>query len=125
MTRVLIIDDEPTTTDVLQEMLVGTQFEVVTANTGERGVQITQQQKPDIVVLDLVMPGMNGWEVCRAIRAFSQVPILILSAVTTSDGVLRILNEGADDYLVKPVPRNVLISVTFIDILSTRLAEVP
>ena len=110
MTKVLIIDDEPTTTDVLQEMLVGTQFEVVTANTGERGVQITQQQKPDIVVLDLVMPGMNGWEVCRAIRAFSQVPILILSAVTTSDGVLRILNEGADDYLVKPVPRNVLIS---------------
>lgn len=110
MSRVLIIDDEPTTTTVLQEMFTGTPFEVVTANSGERGLEIIRQQTVDAVVLDLVMPGMNGWEVCRAIRAFSQVPILILSAVTGSDGVLRTLNEGANDYLVKPVPRNVLIS---------------
>ena len=110
MAKVLIIDDEPDTTEIFQEMLVNTQFEVTTTNSGADGVKIARQLRPDVVMLDLMMPGMNGWEVCRAIRSFSQVPILILSAVTGAEGVTRTLNEGATDYLVKPVPRNVLIS---------------
>ncbi len=110
MTKVLIIDDEPDTTMILQGMLKTTNFEVVTANSGAEGVEAVRQLNPDVVILDLMMPGMNGWDACRAIRAFSQVPILILSAVTNSDKVLRALDEGANDYLVKPAPKGVLIS---------------
>ena len=74
------------------------------------GIKIIHQIQPDVVVLDLMMPGMTGWEVCQAIRMFSQVPILILSAVVDHELVMQALDNGADDYIVKPVATNVLVS---------------
>lgn len=110
MTKVLIIDDDVLVTNMIKETLDPDSFEVFVANSGSEGIETTRQLKPDVIVLDLMMPGMSGWEVCRTIRTFSQVPILVLSAVIDSERVTRALDDGADDYLVKPVPTGMLAS---------------
>lgn len=102
MTKMLIIDDNPGITDMLELVLPPEGFDVTSVNSGPEGIEATQQLEPDIVVLDLMMPGIDGWQVCKEIRAFSQVPILILSAVVDSEEVKRAMTEGANDYLVKP-----------------------
>jgi DNA-binding response OmpR family regulator len=101
-TKLLIIDDNPGITDMLELVLPPEGFEVTTVNNGPDGIETTQQMEPDVIILDLMMPGVDGWTVCREIRSFSQVPILILSAVVDSDEVARAMAEGASDYLVKP-----------------------
>jgi len=108
--RVLIIDDDATTLRMLREMLRQAKFNVFTANSGADGIEAARQLNPDVVVLDLMMPEINGWDVCRAIRGFSNMPILVLSAVTDSQKVVHSLEAGADDYLVKPVPKGVLVA---------------
>ena len=102
MTKLLIIDDNPGITDMLELVLPPEGFDVTSVNSGPDGIVATQQLDPDVVVLDLMMPGVDGWQVCKEIRAFSQVPILILSAVVDSEEVERAIAEGANDYLVKP-----------------------
>lgn len=109
-TRVLVIDDDDATTEMFKLILEPKQFEVHVVNTGPEGVDAAQRISPDIVVLDLLMPEMNGTEVCREIRAFSQVPILVLSAVSKPGMVAQALDEGADDYLLKPITSSVLIA---------------
>ena len=108
--RVLIIDDDPILLTMISEMLSTSGIDVFTASNGVDGVAATQEHAPDVVILDLMMPEVSGWDVCKAIRKFSDVPILILSAVTDSNRVMESLDAGADDYLVKPVPKGVLIS---------------
>lgn len=110
LTRVLVIDDDDATTEMFKLILEPKQFEVHVVNTGPEGVDAAQRISPDIVVLDLLMPEMNGTEVCREIRAFSQVPILVLSAVSKPGMVAQALDEGADDYLLKPITSSVLIA---------------
>lgn len=106
----LVIDDDPFLTNFLKDSLSRSSFEVFVSNSGTEGIKIIHQVQPDVVVLDLMMPGMSGWEVCKAIRMFSQVPILILSAVVDHELVMQALDNGADDYIVKPVATNVLVS---------------
>lgn len=110
LTKVLVIDDDIEMTDLLKIILEPTSFEVVSANSGLEGVEAAQKIKPDVIILDLLMPGMDGWDVCKEIRKFSQVPILVLSAVNKPGMVARALDEGADDYLLKPMPSGVLIA---------------
>ena len=110
MTKVLLIDDEVKITDMYKELLTANAFEVLTANSGPEGIEAARQWKPDLIVLDLMMPDVDGWQVCQEIRTFSQVPILVLSAVIEIEGVMRALEEGADDYLIKPVPLGVLVA---------------
>jgi DNA-binding response OmpR family regulator len=107
-TKVLVIDDDPTITQIYHDILTTEGFEVFLANSGPTGLEAAQKLKPDVIVLDLMMPGMNGWEVCRQIRTFSQAPILMITAVVDPDGVMRALEAGADDYLIKPVPLGVI-----------------
>lgn len=109
-TRVLVIDDDDATTEMFKLILEPKQFEVHVVNTGAEGIEATQRFSPDVVVLDLLMPEMNGTEVCREIRSFSQVPILVLSAVSKPGMVAQALDEGADDYLLKPITSSVLIA---------------
>ncbi len=85
-------------------------FDVSTAHSGQVGIETARHLAPDIVIVDLMMPGVDGWEVCRTIRTFSQVPILVISAVTDSARVMRALDEGATDYLIKPVPPGLIIA---------------
>jgi two-component system KDP operon response regulator KdpE len=85
-------------------------FEVVTTNSGAEGVRLVAEKCPHVVLLDLMMPDMDGWQVSKAIRAFSAVPVLILSAINDPAMVASVLDAGADDFLVKPVPSSVLVA---------------
>ncbi len=109
-TKVLVIDDDKEMTDMLKVILEPNTFDVVAANSSVLGIDLVRQVKPEVVVLDLLMPDMDGWQVCKEIRKFSQVPILVLSAVSKPGMVARALDEGADDYLLKPMPSSMLIA---------------
>jgi DNA-binding response OmpR family regulator len=110
LTRVLVIDDDDAMTEMLKLVLEPNAFEVHAANSGPEGIEAARRLNPEVIILDLLMPDMNGWEVCKAIRSFSQVPILVLSAISKPGMVARALDEGADDYLLKPMPSGVLIA---------------
>jgi len=110
LTKVLIIDDDINMTGVLEVVLREAGYDVVSTTSGIHGVELIQPYEPDVVILDLIMPEMDGWATCHAIRELSQVPILILSVIDKPELVARALDEGADDYLVKPVPLSVLVA---------------
>jgi DNA-binding response OmpR family regulator len=110
LTRVLIVDEDVDMTEVLTMILREAGFDVLATNSSFAGVEASKSWHPDVVVLDLIMPGMDGWEVCRKIRETSQVPILVLSVIKKPEMIARALDEGADDHLVKPVPSGVLIA---------------
>ncbi len=93
----------------LTAMLLQTHgFHVLTANFARDAIQIVREKQPQAVILDLMMPDMDGRQVCKTIRDFSNVPIIILSALNDPETVASALDSGADDYLVKPVPSDVL-----------------
>ena len=108
--KVLTIDDDPAMTDLLSLLLKTNKFDVITANNGRDGVALIKEANPDIVILDMMMPEMNGWQVCETVRKFSNVPIMVLSAINDPGMVANALDAGADDYLVKPVPSSVLLA---------------
>jgi two-component system KDP operon response regulator KdpE len=100
--RILVIDDEPQITRVLRTSLSTQSFDVRTANDPEEGLRVFQEWPPDLVITDLMMPGMSGIEVCRAIRAISSTPILVLSVRDHERSKVEALDAGADDYVTKP-----------------------
>ena len=106
--EVLLIDDDVDLSMMLRTLLRGQDIQIRSVCSGEEGVQSVQDNPPDAVILDLLMPGMDGWEVCERIRSFSDVPILILSALGAPGSVARALDAGADDYLIKPVHASLL-----------------
>ena len=108
--KILVIDDDPAMTDLLKLLLKPTSAEIFTENTGFTGIEIAQKMNPNIILLDLMLPEIDGWQVCKAIRDFSMTPILILSALDSPGMVAAALDAGADDYLIKPVTSNVLIA---------------
>ena len=110
MTRIVLIDDERLITEPLARALRGQGYEVVVAHDGRSGLALALEQQPDIVVLDVLMPEMDGWEVCRALRAKSSVPILMLTALSEEIDRVLGLELGADDYLTKPFSTRELIA---------------
>jgi DNA-binding response OmpR family regulator len=110
LTRILVIDDDQAMTEMLRLVLEPNAFDVQVAHSGPEGIEATRRLNPEVIVLDLLMPGMDGWEVCKEIRTFSQVPILVLSAISKPGIIARALDEGADDYLLKPMPSSVLVA---------------
>ena len=102
MAKVLVIDDDPSLLRALRVGLKAGGHDVVTATDGEQGLAQTALSAPDIVVLDLGLPDLDGLAVCRRIRQWSEVPIIILSASGTEDRKVAALNGGADDYVTKP-----------------------
>jgi DNA-binding response OmpR family regulator len=106
--KLLIIEDDPLLSEMLDTILTKDGFVVTLASSGLDGLEAARQTSPDVILLDLMLPEMSGWETCRQIRTFSQVPIVVLSAVTSQNKVLKALDEGADDYFVKPAPFNIL-----------------
>ncbi|TAK72486.1 MAG: response regulator, partial [Dehalococcoidia bacterium] len=99
---VLAIDDEPGVLRLLRTQLSSEGFRVVTASDGDEALTIAEEQRPDIVLLDLMMPGMTGIDVMGALRARSDVPIVLLTAKGDDQDKVRGLELGADDYLAKP-----------------------
>ena len=108
--KAIAIDDDPAMTDLLSLLLKSHGLEIYTSNNGEDGLQLVRAINPDIIILDLMMPGKDGWQVCREVRTFSTVPIIILSALDNPGMVASALDAGADDYLIKPVPSGVLLA---------------
>jgi len=101
--RILIVDDDETTLDLLSMQLQSEGYQVETASGGAEALEFIRRQVPDLILLDLLMPGIDGLEVCRSVRAFSDVPIIVLSAVGLEDKKVEALDLGADDYLTKPI----------------------
>ena len=108
--KLLVIDDDSAVTDLLSLLLKSHGFEVRATNNSSEGLSMIRDDAPDVVILDLMMPDMDGWQICKAVREFSQVPIIILSALNDPSMIASVLDAGADDYLTKPTPSRVLIA---------------
>jgi two-component system KDP operon response regulator KdpE len=102
LNTVLVVDDEPKIRDVVRQALDEDVDRVLEAETGQAAIAIAEAERPELVILDLGLPDMDGLEVCRAIRARSSVPIVILSARSEERDKVGILDAGADDYVTKP-----------------------
>lgn len=100
--KVLVVDDDVKTVELVKLYLNRDGYRVLTAYDGNDALQMTRDSRPDLIVLDLMLPGMNGLDVCRILRKESDVPIIMLTAMTTDDDRLTGLNLGADDYVTKP-----------------------
>ena len=110
LSTVLVIDDDVAVTEMLSVILEPKAFKVFTAHTGEEGIAAASRLQPDVIVLDLHLPGMDSSQLCRTIRESSGVPILVLSALNKPGIAAQALDDGADDYLIKPVPSGVLVA---------------
>lgn len=108
--QVLLIDDDPDVAVTLRTLLRGQDFDIQPVFSGEEGLEACREAEPDVVILDLLMPELDGWQVCEEIRRTSDVPILILSALGSPGSVAQALDAGADDYLIKPVHASLLAS---------------
>ena len=108
--KILIVDDDPQMIRALRIPLTVKGYYVVTANSGPQAIEVAAAQKPDVYLLDLGMPGMDGLAVIRAVRAWSSAPILVASGRAGQADKVRALDEGADDYLTKPFSIDELLS---------------
>ena len=100
--RILVVDDEPQICHSLQTNLENRNYDVTTAASGEEALEAIARQKPDVVIVDLILPAMDGIELTRRIRAHSPVPIIVLSAIGDERKKVEALESGADDYVTKP-----------------------
>jgi len=110
VTRVLVVEDEPTLARALAITLRANRYEVAVAHAGASGLDGMANWHPDLVVLDLGLPDLDGMDVLRALRGWSQVPVVVLSARQTSDDKVEALDAGADDYVTKPFAMDELLA---------------
>ena len=101
-TRILLVDDDPTLSNLLGRFLMESNFELVRASNGPAGLRLAYNERPDLVLLDVMMPGMDGWEVCTRLRELSDVPVIMLTAKSAEADKLRGFQLGVDDYVTKP-----------------------
>ena len=100
--RILVAEDEPRYVWAIRTNLEARNYEVITASDGQQAVQLAADEQPDLVLLDIKMPGMNGYEACRRIREFSTMPIIMITAMAEEADKVLGLDSGADDYVTKP-----------------------
>jgi two-component system, OmpR family, alkaline phosphatase synthesis response regulator PhoP len=100
--KVLVVDDDVKTVELVKLYLNRDGYRVITAYNGTDALKMAREEHPDLIVLDLMLPGINGLDICRTLRAESDVPIIMLTALTTDDDRLTGLDVGADDYMTKP-----------------------
>ena len=113
MSRILIVEDELDLANIIKDYLVKELYEVEICTEGDMAIEIFDKFKPSLVILDLMLPGMNGYEICQNIRIKSTIPILILSAKIDEFDKVKGLDLGADDYITKPFrPRELLARVS-------------
>src|SRR5512138_2176714 len=107
--KILTIDDDPQTTTLTSLLLKSYGMNVLVAHSGATGIEMVQKESPDLVILDMMMPEMDGIEVCQAIRSFSNVPILAYSAYYDLEEIEKAKLAGVNDYLQKPTPGHVIV----------------
>ena len=108
--KILIIDDEEPTVQLISILLEKRGFEPIKAYRAEEGLRKAYRHQPDLVLLDIMMPDMDGWEVCKRLREMSDVPIIFLTARSDVKDIVRGLELGSDDYIVKPYDNDELIA---------------
>ena len=109
--KILIIDDEPAFLNLVEQVLTQKGYEILTARSGREGLRLIFDQRPDLVLLDVVIPGVDGWQVCSRIREISDIPIIMITGRHKSEeDVVRGLDYGADDYLTKPLGSRELVA---------------
>lgn len=107
--KILVADDEERIVNLIKDFLSAASFSVLTAFDGEKALDIVKNEKVDLAILDIMMPELNGWEVSREIRKFSDIPIIILSARSEEFDMLEGFSNGADEYVTKPFSPAVLV----------------
>lgn len=114
MSKILVIDDEPDIVYLIRLILEKEGYEVVEANSGTQGLELAKKEKPDLILLDVMMPDMLGWEVCRRIKAdkeLRKVPVAMLTVKSAAEDKLKSLEEAkADWHIAKPIDRDKLLS---------------
>ena len=108
--RILVTDDEPRYVRAIQFNLQANGYEVLTAQNGQAAIELAASEEPDLVLLDVKMPGIDGYKACRRIREFSSVPIIMLTALAQEADKVKGLDTGADDYVTKPFSANELLA---------------
>jgi len=100
--RILVIDDDPTLNSLIRQSFHAKGYEVITSLNGMEGLKLAYRSHPDIILLDIMMPDLDGYETCRRLREISEVPVLMLTAMASEEDLLRGFEAGADDYVKKP-----------------------
>jgi DNA-binding response OmpR family regulator len=108
--KILIIDDEETTLELIRLLLEHRGYEVIKATRADDGLRKAYRTQPDLVLLDIMMPDLDGWEVCRRLRELSEVPIIFMTALSEARDIVKGLELGADDYIIKPYDNDELIA---------------
>ncbi len=109
--KILVVDDDPAFVRLVERVLTQKGYEVLSAGSGEEGLRLLFAHRPDMVLLDVVMPRMDGWQTCSRIRDISDIPIIMLTGKQKSEeDIVRGLDCGADDYLIKPVRSRELVA---------------
>ena len=111
--KILIVDDEENITEFIGRALRLQGFKTICAHDGDQALSAVEEELPDLVILDLMLPKMDGWEVCRRVKstpATKKIPIIMLTARTSTEDVVQGLNLGADDYIKKPFPLDELLA---------------
>jgi len=108
--KILVIDDEEPTVQLIAMLLERRGFEVIKAFRAEEGLRMAYRHQPDLVLLDIMMPDMDGWEVCKRLREMSDVPIVFLTARGETRDIVKGLEMGADDYVAKPYDNDELVA---------------
>ncbi|MFC5591660.1 response regulator transcription factor [Sporosarcina soli] len=110
MRTILLVDDELRMLDLLELFLKPHGFKCIKAENGKKGLEIVEQEKVSLVLLDVMMPDMDGWEVCKKIRELSAVPVIMLTARSDKADLVKGLDFGADDYITKPFDESELLA---------------
>ncbi|MFH1926402.1 MAG: response regulator transcription factor [Chloroflexota bacterium] len=121
--RILIVDDELSILKFLRSNLEDRGYAVISASNGEEALHTIEMELPDLIVLDVMMPKMDGFEVCRRLREWSQIPIIMLSARGDEKDKVKCLDLGADDYIVKPFGANELMARVSAVLRRTKTAD--
>ena len=109
--KILVVDDEPAQIRLADQVLTNKGYEVLKAGNGQEALRVIFEHKPDLVLLDVVMPGIDGWQTCSRIREVSDIPIIMLTGKRNSeDDIVRGLDYGADEYLSKPLGNRELVA---------------
>ena len=106
----LLVDDDPTLLSVLSRRMAREGYEVVSAESGARALQLLDQRWPSLLIIDLMMPGMDGFELCARVKRIADLPIIVLSAVDASEAKVRALEDYAEDYVTKPFDPDELVA---------------
>ena len=109
-TQILVVDDEVSIVRFMRANLEASGYQVLTAGDGLEALQTFERELPDLVILDLRMPKMDGFEVCRRIREFAQTPIIVLTTLGSQEDKIKCFDLGADDYVTKPFSKNELLA---------------